>query len=839
MAVLLPESLPLGFRFRPTDEELVNHYLKGKINGRINSEVVVIPDVDVCKCEPWDLPEKSVIRSDDPEWFFISPRDRKYPAGHRANRATEAGYWKATGKDRMIKTKPPAPILIGMKKTLVFYRGRAPNGVRTNWIIHEYRTSESEFDSGEQGSFVLCRLFKKPEAKSASSNVDGVERNVGKMESSCLSPTPIRPSPGETQHGTDTSEEFHLTHELPEPDMQENLQTLVNTSDTQSTGTESWLAKGGDSAMTYALRPEENHFNGNGAPVISNHVADVGSQFLGPEYEQLDLDDFPHVSSQMPLSKEYSICDIVDQKVGSQFLGPEYEQLDVDDFPHVSSQMLLSKEYSICDIVDQKVGSQFLGPEYEQLDVDDFPHVSSQMLLSKEYSICDIVDQKVGSQFLGPEYEQLDVDDFPHVSSQMPLSKEYSICDIVDQKVGSQFLGPEYEQLDLDDFPHVSSQMPLSKEYSICDMVDQGLHEDMLEICSLEVSVSDFLDELLPNQDGDSLDLSDTQRDSVPGVVSDNHICVIERVSPWDSASGKESGSGSDADTVAAIIQDGLEFDASVCFSESASLPSGSSDTENDRVTTLNQVNLLLEEATAGLPLRNQSLRQHVSSMGSAANFWDRESTRKLEFIKDGFSNYLFNNTERPTCQAGTSETGIEIRTRQHLPALDNLMAEQGLAFRRLLLQKIIHSGSMSSTDSELSGKTDDNETDSELSSKKDDNEVKSVITEAGECAEHQIPEDTEVAGSILLDDVDSTSDHDDIDTTSTEARTAFSEISHESKSVLRQRTRGSHENSDKLESLSLHLETPGTGSVSVTRMIVVLLAVLLICVVISWYLSA
>ena len=50
------KALPLGFRFHPTDEELVRHYLKGKITGQINSEVEVIPEIDVCKCEPWDLP---------------------------------------------------------------------------------------------------------------------------------------------------------------------------------------------------------------------------------------------------------------------------------------------------------------------------------------------------------------------------------------------------------------------------------------------------------------------------------------------------------------------------------------------------------------------------------------------------------------------------------------------------------------------------------------------------------------------------------------------------------------------------------------------------------------
>lgn len=91
----------------------------------------------------FDESEKSFLPSRDPEWYFFGPRDRKYPNGFRTNRATRAGYWKSTGKDRRVTSQNRA---IGMKKTLVYYRGRAPQGIRTDWVMHEYRLDDKESD---------------------------------------------------------------------------------------------------------------------------------------------------------------------------------------------------------------------------------------------------------------------------------------------------------------------------------------------------------------------------------------------------------------------------------------------------------------------------------------------------------------------------------------------------------------------------------------------------------------------------------------------------------------------------------------------------------------------
>jgi hypothetical protein len=50
--ILLP-----GFRFHPTDEELVSFYLKRKIQQKPIS-IELIMQLDIYKFDPWDLPSK-------------------------------------------------------------------------------------------------------------------------------------------------------------------------------------------------------------------------------------------------------------------------------------------------------------------------------------------------------------------------------------------------------------------------------------------------------------------------------------------------------------------------------------------------------------------------------------------------------------------------------------------------------------------------------------------------------------------------------------------------------------------------------------------------------------
>ncbi|XP_059633477.1 NAC domain-containing protein 83-like [Cornus florida] len=130
--------LPPGFRFHPTDEELVVQYLKRKAFS-CPLPASIIPELDVFKPDPWDLPGDS-----EQERYFFSTREAKYPNGNRSNRATFSGYWKATGTDKQIVASSSHSRVVGTKKTLVFYRGKPPHGTRTDWIMHEYRLAGSQ-----------------------------------------------------------------------------------------------------------------------------------------------------------------------------------------------------------------------------------------------------------------------------------------------------------------------------------------------------------------------------------------------------------------------------------------------------------------------------------------------------------------------------------------------------------------------------------------------------------------------------------------------------------------------------------------------------------------------
>ncbi|KAK4369791.1 hypothetical protein RND71_009266 [Anisodus tanguticus] len=119
--------LPPGFRFHPTDVELIMYYLKRKIMGKI-LHFEGITELNMYKFSPWDLPDKCCYKSKDLEWYFFCPRERKCASGVKMNRATED-----TGK-----LLEKIDLLLATKRLFGIGKGNAT-----------------------QDSYVLCKVFQK------------------------------------------------------------------------------------------------------------------------------------------------------------------------------------------------------------------------------------------------------------------------------------------------------------------------------------------------------------------------------------------------------------------------------------------------------------------------------------------------------------------------------------------------------------------------------------------------------------------------------------------------------------------------------------------------------
>ncbi|CAO2045566.1 unnamed protein product [Urochloa humidicola] len=169
-------TVPPGFRFHPTDEELLSYYLRRKVA----SEPIVpdiIREVDPSKLQPWDLLDHCSVGMGSPDdyCYFFSHNHK----GSRAavNRGTTAGYWKPVGRDKAIFVCTGERI--GLRKTWVFYTStprRASRGRKTDWTMHEYRLDDDDSNDilvpVQHDAWVVCKIFKKKGTRRGSQRPD-------------------------------------------------------------------------------------------------------------------------------------------------------------------------------------------------------------------------------------------------------------------------------------------------------------------------------------------------------------------------------------------------------------------------------------------------------------------------------------------------------------------------------------------------------------------------------------------------------------------------------------------------------------------------------------------
>ncbi|GFQ01099.1 NAC domain-containing protein 68 [Phtheirospermum japonicum] len=149
-------NLPIGFRFLPTDEELVVHYLKRKVFS-LPLPANVIPDLEVFQLNPWDLPGNLKEK----RYFFTEKKMNLTKKCSKSNLNTDYGYWKGTNKEKQILAAP-SNLVIGLKKSYVFYKREKGRGLKTQWIMQEFCLVGSVTTPySTQGDWVVCRVYQR------------------------------------------------------------------------------------------------------------------------------------------------------------------------------------------------------------------------------------------------------------------------------------------------------------------------------------------------------------------------------------------------------------------------------------------------------------------------------------------------------------------------------------------------------------------------------------------------------------------------------------------------------------------------------------------------------
>ncbi|XP_006662743.1 NAC domain-containing protein 90-like [Oryza brachyantha] len=158
-----------GFRFYPTEEELLAFYLRHRLAGTRPDVERVIPVVDVYAYHPSQLAAMAGEASvrDTEQWFFFCPRAERELHGGRPARTTPSGYWKATGSPSCVISSATNRV-IGVKRTMVFYHGRAPTGTKTRWKMNEYKAVADDHHAavlhpmappGLRNELGVCRVY--------------------------------------------------------------------------------------------------------------------------------------------------------------------------------------------------------------------------------------------------------------------------------------------------------------------------------------------------------------------------------------------------------------------------------------------------------------------------------------------------------------------------------------------------------------------------------------------------------------------------------------------------------------------------------------------------------
>ncbi|XP_034689222.1 NAC domain-containing protein 2-like [Vitis riparia] len=183
-------SLPPGYRFNPADAEIIVFYLRKKVDHQPLPPKKII-EVNVYAYNPEEL---AVVLnygfSRVLEWFYFTPRDRKYRNGQRPDRSVGDGYWKATEANKEIKFEERN---VGYRKALLTESKR--NGSCMNSEFLNLQSLQEEL----LDDCVVCRVYRKDERISERSRYES-RLDESSSSSSKIPRLELDPNPNEADN---------------------------------------------------------------------------------------------------------------------------------------------------------------------------------------------------------------------------------------------------------------------------------------------------------------------------------------------------------------------------------------------------------------------------------------------------------------------------------------------------------------------------------------------------------------------------------------------------------------------------------------------------------------
>ncbi|XP_043813714.1 NAC domain-containing protein 101 [Manihot esculenta] len=140
-------QLPVGYKFLPTDEELVIHYLMNKLLNRL-LPANIAPDIDAS--EFYSKPPNSLSVSfplsmvspscGEREWYFFIHEHEDFLGKSRERIrmvGDGTGFWRSSGLEKYIRNSDGR--VLAFKSRFFYFSGNDANAKKTHWKMDQYR----------------------------------------------------------------------------------------------------------------------------------------------------------------------------------------------------------------------------------------------------------------------------------------------------------------------------------------------------------------------------------------------------------------------------------------------------------------------------------------------------------------------------------------------------------------------------------------------------------------------------------------------------------------------------------------------------------------------------